>query len=153
MMMEYLEVKFLGRTFFIGSKDNALVWADWEKPTGNLNEDNPFLLKVERELLEYLAGKRKAFKLKIMPEGTEFQKKVWKELLNIPWGKTVSYFDVAQAVGNPLGVRAVASAIGRNHIAIFIPCHRVISKSGSLGGYTGGTPIKKKLLKIEGHLF
>lgn len=151
--MEYLEVKLFSRTFFLGATDDVLVWADWEKPKGALNKNNRFLLKVAEELFEYLEGKRKKFTFKLMPQGSIFQKKVWAQLQKVAWGKTVSYSEVAHALGNPLSVRAVASAIGKNPIAVFIPCHRVIAKDGTLGGYSGGLPTKKKLLKIEGHYF
>lgn len=149
--MEYLKINLFGKGFYLGARSNVLVWAEWEKPEGKLNRENPFLLKVEKQLQEYLEGKRKVFSFKTEPAGTPFQKRVWDELLHIPWGKTISYFEMAQALGNPLSVRAVASAIGKNPIAIFIPCHRVISKSGGLGGYSGGLPTKVSLLKVEGH--
>lgn len=104
---------------------------------------------AERELAEYFAGKRRNFKLKLAPQGTEFQQRVWAQLKKIPYGKTVSYQELARAVGKPRAVRAVASACGANPIAIVIPCHRVIRSDGSLGGYASGVKVKQALLEFE----
>lgn len=110
----------------------------------------PKVLKdVVLQLQEYFEGKRKKFNLKLSPEGTEFQKKVWNELLNIPFGKTVSYQQMANTLGHPKVIRAAASANGKNPIAIIIPCHRVIGSDGSLTGYAGGLHRKKWLLEHE----
>ena len=94
-------------------------------------------------------GKRKSFDLPLKPEGTEFQKKVWNALLDIPYGETRSYKDIAVAIGNPKACRAVGMANNRNPISIIIPCHRVIGANGSLVGYGGGLPIKIELLNLE----
>lgn len=152
-MIEYIEVSLFNKKFFLGVEGEVVVWADWSRPQGKLNLKNPFLLTVSEELSEYSQGLRKKFSFKMKAQGSEFQKKVWKELLKIPWGKTVSYFEIATRLESPQSVRAVASAIGKNPIAIFIPCHRVIAKSGGLGGYSGGLPTKINLLHIEGHKF
>ncbi|MGL6114268.1 MAG: methylated-DNA--[protein]-cysteine S-methyltransferase [Cetobacterium sp.] len=101
------------------------------------------------QLLEYLKGERKEFSIPLSLEGTEFQKKVWEALKEIPYGKTVSYKDIAIAIGNPKGARAVGMANNRNPIMIIVPCHRVIGKNGKLVGYGGGLPLKEKLLEIE----
>ncbi len=101
------------------------------------------------QLTEYFSGKRKKFNLKLDLQGTAFQNQVWKELLNIPFGKTLSYKDVAQNIQKPKAVRAVGTANGRNPICIVIPCHRVIAADGTMGGYSGGLPLKKKLLALE----
>jgi len=103
-----------------------------------------------RQLHEYFAGKRQLFDLPLMPEGTHFQQTVWKQLQKIPYGKTISYRQLAEAVDNPKACRAVGSANGKNPIAIIIPCHRVISADGGLGGYAYGLDIKKHLLELEG---
>lgn len=111
-----------------------------------------FLTDCIKQLDEYFQGKRKKFELKLNPQGTEFQKKVWKELSKIPFGKTLSYGEVAQKINNPKAVRAVGQAIGNNPIAIVIPCHRVIGSDGSLTGYASGLHRKEWLLKHEGVL-
>jgi O-6-methylguanine DNA methyltransferase len=106
--------------------------------------------EVEKQLNEYLNGKRKSFSLQLDLKGTLFQRRVWQVLLQIPYGTTVSYKDVAIAMDMPRAVRAVGQANNRNPIAIIVPCHRVIGSDGSLVGYGGGLDIKKKLLMMEG---
>lgn len=101
------------------------------------------------QLSEYFSGTRKEFTFKFISEGTQFQKKVWDKLLNIPYSKTISYLDLAKQIGNPNSTRAVASANGRNPISIVIPCHRVIGSNGTLTGYGGGLWRKKWLLEHE----
>lgn len=101
------------------------------------------------ELDEYLLGKRKRFDVPIIYEGTPFQKQVWTELLNIPYGETRSYKEIAAAIGNPKGVRAVGMANNKNKLMVLIPCHRVIGANGALVGYAGGIELKEKLLKLE----
>ena len=101
------------------------------------------------QLKEYFAGKRKVFDLTYDLEGTDFQKRVWYELLKIPFGKTQSYMDVTVALGDRKAIRAVGTANGANKIAIIIPCHRVIGSDGSLTGYAGGMERKKWLLDFE----
>lgn len=110
---------------------------------------NEFLIKVQRQLDEYFFGKRKAFDIEIELNGTEFQQKVWKELLKIPYGETRSYKDIANLIQNEKAVRAVGNASNKNKIPIIIPCHRVIGSNGKLVGYDGGLDIKEKLLKFE----
>lgn len=107
------------------------------------------LQQATTELKEYFAGKRKTFNLPLDLDGTDFQKDVWNQLKKIPYGTTVSYRDIARKIKNPGAVRAVGSANGKNPVCIVIPCHRVIAADGTLGGYTGGTDKKIKLLKIE----
>ena len=101
------------------------------------------------QLQEYLDGKREKFNLKLDINGTEFQQQVWKALSEIPFGKTLSYKDIAHKIRNPKAVRAVGTANGRNPLCIIVPCHRVIAANGTLGGYTAGLNIKKKLLTLE----
>lgn len=102
-----------------------------------------------KQLDEYFVGNRMEFSLRLHLDGTEFQKSVWDQLLKIPYGKTVSYKDIAIRIGNKNAVRAVGSANGRNNISIIIPCHRVIAHDGSLGGYGGGLWKKEWLLNHE----
>ncbi|HEY5688972.1 MAG TPA: methylated-DNA--[protein]-cysteine S-methyltransferase [Yeosuana sp.] len=101
------------------------------------------------QLQEYFDGKRKIFDIKLNPEGTEFQKKVWNQLLEIPYGKTISYLDLSKQLGDVKTIRAVANANAKNPIWIIIPCHRVIGSDGSLTGYAGGLNRKQWLLEHE----
>ena len=99
---------------------------------------------------EYLNGKRKNFDIPIKLNGTQFQKRVWQALTSIPYGKIVTYKDIANLIGNKNAQRAVGMANNKNPIVIIIPCHRVIGANRNLTGYSGGLEVKKKLLKIEG---
>ena len=101
------------------------------------------------QLLEYFQGDRKTFSLKLNPEGTEFQKRVWDELLTIPYGKTMSYLNLSKQLGDVKAIRAIASANGKNPLWIIVPCHRVIGSDGSLTGYAGGLHRKQWLLEHE----
>jgi len=101
------------------------------------------------ELIEFFAGRRKAFTIPVYQEGTEFQLKVWNELLEIPFGKTISYLDLAKRIGDAKVVRAAATTNGKNKIAILVPCHRVIGSNKNLTGYSGGLWRKKWLLQHE----
>ncbi len=107
------------------------------------------LVDVTYQLNEYFEGERHNFDLLINPEGTEFQKKVWTSLLEIPYGKTMSYLELSKKLGDVKAIRAVASANGKNPLWIIIPCHRVIGSDGSLTGYAGGLHRKKWLLNHE----
>lgn len=122
--------------------------------SGKSEEDEIFLL-FKKQILEYLEGLRKSFDhLDLLElEGTDFQKSVWQALLKIPYGKTSSYKDLANMIGRPKATRAVGTAVGKNPFLIIIPCHRVIKKDRSLGGFAYGSKIKKKLLSIEGNIF
>ena len=105
-----------------------------------------------RELEEYFAGQRREFGFPLDLRGTEFQLACWRALLQIPYGETRTYADIARAVGNPTGFRAVGMANNRNPVAIVVPCHRVIASDGTLCGYGGGLDVKRKLLELEGAL-
>ena len=107
------------------------------------------LKKCVQQLDEYFTGNRKEFELTLSPKGTEFQGKVWTELLKVPFGKTRSYLEQSKKLGDVKAIRAVASANGRNPISIIIPCHRIIGSDGSLTGYAGGIWRKKWLLEHE----
>lgn len=110
------------------------------------------LLDTVQQLQEYFDAKRTDFDLILSPEGTEFQKRVWRELEKIAYGKTKNYQEIANQLGDPKVIRAAASANGKNPIAIIIPCHRVIGSDGSLTGYAGGLARKKFLLEHENAL-
>ena len=111
--------------------------------------ETPLLKKAKKQLEEYFEGKRKKFDLALRLNGTSFQNKVWKALLNIPYAKTCSYKDIAKNIGNENASRAVGNANNKNPLPIFIPCHRVIGSNGKLIGYAGGLDIKIKLLELE----
>ncbi len=102
-----------------------------------------------RHLEEYFRGERRGFSLKLNPQGTDFQRRVWNELMKIPYGETSTYLDIARRLGNSKALRAVGAANGRNPIAVIVPCHRVIGASGKLIGYGGGLWRKEWLLKHE----
>jgi methylated-DNA-[protein]-cysteine S-methyltransferase len=115
-----------------------------------LKPEDPDMLSVYPQLKEYFRGDRKHFDLPLEIEGTDFQKRVWNELLRIPYGKTISYKELAVRLEDEKVIRAAASANGSNPLPIIIPCHRVIGSDGSLIGYGGGLEIKEKLLILEG---
>ena len=115
----------------------------------NVSEVTGYFVEIVKQLDEYFAGKRTKFELNISPKGTEFQKKVWAELLKIPYGKTKSYQEIAEAIGKPNAQRAVGSACNKNPILLIIPCHRVVSKTGKLTGFACGIDRKEQLLKLE----
>jgi len=106
--------------------------------------------EIARQFDEYFAGKRKEFDLKLAPRGTPFQLAVWNVLRSIPYGRTWSYQDVANAIGKPAACRAVGAANGANPLPIVVPCHRVIGTNGSLTGFGGGLEVKRRLLALEG---
>jgi methylated-DNA-[protein]-cysteine S-methyltransferase len=112
-------------------------------------KETDLLKEAAQQLKDYLAGKRKNFNIPLMPEGTEFQQKVWKALQQIPYGETCTYGEIAKKIGNPKACRAVGMANNKNPIGIFIPCHRVIGANGKLVGYAGGLEMKEHLLAIE----
>lgn len=117
---------------------------------GAISRDtNPVLESLEKELDDYFHGKLTSFSVELDMRGTTFQQKTWTALLSIPYGRTMSYGRLAEEIGNPDAVRAVARANGDNRMAILIPCHRVIGADGSLTGYGGGLRRKKFLLELE----
>jgi len=120
-----------------------------KEPPADCRKDDAALREVTSQLRAYFAGELENFDFELAPEGTSFQQKVWKELLNIPYGETISYGMLAKRIGNPNASRAVGLANGSNPIPIVIPCHRVIGSNGKLTGYGGGLPIKEKLLALE----
>ena len=118
-------------------------------PAGATHIDTPLLCTAARQLTQYLNGARREFDLPLAYHGTKFQVEVWRELLAIGFGKTKSYRDIAISVGRPKSCRAVGNAVGKNPIPIIIPCHRVISSDGRIGGFSLGLDYKRKLLKVE----
>ena len=111
--------------------------------------ETPLLAEAMRQLAEYFAGERREFELPLAPEGTPFMRRVWAELVKVPYGAIATYGEIAERIGNPGGSRAVGLANNRNPIAIIIPCHRIIGSSGKLVGYAGGVELKERLLAME----
>jgi len=147
---------------YLASTPNGLCRVDWvrddeEKFFSWLHSrfddfyEDPLLHEpIINQLKQYFDGKLKSFEVTIDLSGTDFQKKVWKALMDIPYGQVCSYKDIAQRVGSPKGFRAVGMANNQNPIAVIIPCHRVIGHDGKLVGYAEGIDIKEKLLVLEG---
>lgn len=133
----------------ISCENNKLVSLKLVACCEKTNAETDFIKDIKIQLDEYFLGKRKYFDIKINPKGTEFQKKVWCELREIPFGKVKNYSEIATAIGNKNAQRAVGSACNRNPIMIIIPCHRVISKNGNIGGFAYGNCVKQTLLELE----
>ncbi len=131
----------------------AILWKKANTPMLKFLDDNSaeskIMLQAITEINEYLKGERRKFSIKLLPEGTEFQQRVWNELKKIPYGETRSYKDIAICLNDKNASRAVGAANGKNPISLIVPCHRVIITSGSLGGYAGGLAIKTILLELE----
>ncbi len=126
-------------------------WVEYKKEYEPIHIDKELCKEVIAQLDEYFKGKRKNFDIPLSIEGTEFRKKVWKALQEIPYGEIRNYLQIAEAIGNPKALRAVGQANKSNQLPIIIPCHRVIGKSGNLVGFAGNrTPTQRLLLEIEG---
>ena len=144
----------VGRILLAGSA-RALTHLSFQDGRHPINPDRrwtysetPFRQPI-RQLNEYFSGKRKTFTIKLAPQGTPFQQKVWQALRAIPYGRTLSYGQIAKAIGKPKAARAVGAANGQNPVSIIVPCHRVIGSNGKLVGYGGGLSIKETLLTHE----
>ena len=122
------------------------------EPFSGKSPDNPTISQAKRELTDYFAGELKQFSVPLDWQGTAFQQSVWEALTHIPYGETVSYADVARAIGRPKSARPTGGAVGANPLPIIVPCHRVIGSDQSLTGFTGGLSIKVALLELEGRL-
>ena len=136
----------------IGIRDNNNAITEVFYSKSKINDhlkETPLIRECFNHLNEYFQGTRREFTIPLEAEGSEFQKKVWKALLDIPYGQTRTYKEIAIAIGNEKACRAVGMANNRNPISIIIPCHRVIGANGKLVGYGGGLDIKEKLLNIE----
>ena len=132
-----------------GVQTVSVLDSDFEIPANSTQDVAKPLQECIHQLDEYFKGIRKEFSVQLNPQGTEFQQKVWDELLNIPFGKTRTYLEQTKKIGDVKAIRAVASANGKNPVWILIPCHRVIGSDGSLTGYAGGVWRKKWLLEHE----
>lgn len=149
----------VGRMMLIASSQglHAVMW-DRESETDLEREvlarmlpgrSFPLIVQAKRQLRDYFAGQRKSFDIPIKLYGTEFQKRAWRELMRIPYGRTISYGEQARRLGATNKARAVGSANGKNPISIIVPCHRVVARNGAIGGYGGGLPAKSLLLRLE----
>ncbi len=135
----------------IASADGAItdVVLPGDEVVDAVLEETELLRDAALQLREYLAGTRREFTIPLAPQGTEFMQRVWAQLREIPYGETRCYQEVAEAIGNRNATRAVGLANNRNPIPLFIPCHRVIGKSGKLVGYRGGVEVKNRLIELE----
>ena len=153
---QYILKNSLVGNLYIVASEEALLTVSWKKQSATLvrslegaSSEIRILAKAVNQLNEYFDGKRKVFDVPLLTQGTKFQKNVWKQLQAIPYGKTLAYKDIAKKIKNEKATRAVGTANGKNAIAIVIPCHRVISADGSMGGFGGGLNNKAKLLHLE----
>ena len=135
----------LAGVFFNRQKHHPKRQVDWMK-----KPDHGVLQQTKRELAEYFAGKRKRFEIPLAPEGTSFQRSVWKAISTVAFGETISYGELARRAGHDGSARAAGAATGRNPIGIIVPCHRIMGADGSLTGYAGGLERKRALLALEG---
>jgi methylated-DNA-[protein]-cysteine S-methyltransferase len=135
----------LAGVYFDRQKHHPKRQADWKK-----DPQHRVLRQAKRELAEYFAGKRRQFEVALAPEGTPFQRAVWKAISGVAFGQTISYGELARRAGCPGSARAAGAATGRNPIGIIVPCHRIMGANGSLTGYAGGLGRKRALLALEG---
>ncbi|MDY9921324.1 MAG: methylated-DNA--[protein]-cysteine S-methyltransferase [Synergistota bacterium] len=137
----------------IGTESESITDVHFAKsfvpPSEYSRKETPLHKKAAEQLRGYFEGTRKVFDLPLAPKGTDFQRRCWEALLQVPYGETRSYGDIARAAGSPKGFRAVGMANNRNPVAIIIPCHRIIGSDGKLVGYGGGIDIKAFLLDLE----
>lgn len=133
--------QFISEVLFIDEPEKITTKTDSNLP--------PMAIQAVEQLIEYFHGHRRIFELPISQKGTPFQQKVWAELMNIPFGRTISYLEMSHRLGDPKVIRAAAAANGANNVAIIVPCHRVIGSNSQLVGYAGGLPRKKWLLQHE----
>lgn len=137
-------------TLYLIFSGKSLVRISFKKPSQTAFKRNSASRAFIRELQDYFKGTNKVFKQKVkLIEGTDFEKKVWECLKDIPFGETRTYKWIAEKIGNPSATRAVGQALSKNPIPIVLPCHRIIGSDGSIGGYSSGLNIKRKLLDIE----
>lgn len=157
MQLAYMYMESPVGALKLVAHDQALVAVMWDNEDHKRvrlaelieNIQHPMLLKVKQQLEQYFAGQRQQFNLPLDFQGTDFQQRVWRALLTIPYGETRSYKDIALQIGNEKAVRAVGAANGRNPISIIAPCHRVIGSGGALVGFAGGLDKKQILLSLE----
>lgn len=151
MVKKYVYNTIIGPIEIV-EEDGYIVRLDFSIDEKIDTEETSLIKETYKQIEEYLLGNRKKFIVPIKLKGTEFQKKVWNALLEIPYGETMSYKKIAEKIGNPKACRAVGMANHNNPIAIIVPCHRVIGSNRKLVEYAGGLDIKQKLLEIEGEI-
>ncbi|WP_048000457.1 methylated-DNA--[protein]-cysteine S-methyltransferase [Lactiplantibacillus herbarum] len=160
MQLTLTQTTIAGQTYWLGSTTHGLAFVgrangvtdEWQAffPTATAVHDDRANQTEIQELQAYLTGNRTSFDLPLdQSHGTALQQQVWQALATIPYGNTTTYTTIAEKIDRPTAVRAVASAVGKNPLLIVIPCHRVLRKDGTLGGYRGGLPMKKTLLALE----
>ena len=151
MVKKYVYNTIIGPIEIV-EEDGYIVRLDFRIDEKIDTEETSLIKETYKQIEEYLLGNRKKFIVPIKLKGTEFQKKVWNALLEIPYGETMSYKKIAEKIGNPKACRAVGMANHNNPVAIIVPCHRVIGSNRKLVGYAGGLDVKQKLLEIEGEI-
>jgi methylated-DNA-[protein]-cysteine S-methyltransferase len=147
LMLVATDSKLAG-IYFVGCDHLPATHKQWQR-----DNRHPIFRQAKEQLEEYFAGKRTAFSLPLHFAGTGFQERVWRRIALIPYGKTISYADLAREAGNPKAIRAAGTSTGRNPLSIVIPCHRVIGKNGAITGYAGGLDKKRRLLELENPKF
>lgn len=148
-MLRILYYKMPSKCLEIHIEEETITRVNFCEKALNRIAEGSFEEEVLRQFAEYFSGKRQEFDLPYFATGTPFQLMVWEELLKIPYGETRSYWELAEAIGKPKAARAVGNALNANPVAIIIPCHRVIASGGKLGGFGGGTELKRQLLELE----
>jgi methylated-DNA-[protein]-cysteine S-methyltransferase len=143
-MLLTADEKAITSVSFIGQKYAPRVQRGWARDGAHAP-----IARAKRELAEYFAGKRTRFSVKLAPQGTPFQRKVWKAIRAVGFGQTIAYAELARRAGRPGSARAAGAATGRNPIGVLVPCHRIVGADGSLTGYAGGLTKKKALLALE----
>jgi len=134
----------LNSVSFVGQKYAPRIAKDWKRDAAHAP-----LARAKRELAEYFDGRRRRFSVKLAPRGTPFQRKVWKAIAGVGFGRTIAYAELARRAGRPSSARAAGAATGRNPIGVIVPCHRIVGSDGSLTGYAGGLAKKRALLALE----
>jgi methylated-DNA-[protein]-cysteine S-methyltransferase len=134
----------LASVSFAGQKYAPRVEQGWTRDGAHAP-----IAKAKRELAEYFAGRRKRFSVKLAPQGTPFQRKVWKAIAGVAFGRTIAYAELARRAGRPGSARAAGAATGRNPLGVIVPCHRIVGSNGALTGYAGGLAKKRALLELE----
>jgi methylated-DNA-[protein]-cysteine S-methyltransferase len=143
-MLLTADEKAITSVSFIGQKYAPRVQRDWQRDARHAP-----IRQAKRELAEYFGGRRKRFSVKLAPQGTAFQRAVWKAIAQVGFGRTIAYAELARRAGRPGSARAAGAATGRNPIGIIVPCHRIVGSNGSLTGYAGGLAKKRALLALE----
>lgn len=160
MQLTLTQLTITEQTFWLGSTSRGLAFVgstdgpanEWQQfyPTATTHVDPAANQAASCELTAYLTGQKTEFSLPLdLSHGTAFQQQVWQTLQTVPYGTTWTYSDLAAKLRRPAAVRAIASAVGRNPLLMIIPCHRIVRKDGQLGGYRGGLPMKRQLLRLE----